>query len=136
MTVCCLSQGGPSCCSGASSNWKRRSSCEKTKTDQVEYGVFCKRLRISRHPRIQSKVLFGSHSSKKEKLLLNMCTEALESAREVLFAQICFLLSLENNSTKVKIEWICVDCPEHSAHLPAKPSASRRARRSRLGFGK
>ena len=30
VTVCCWSQGGASCCSEASSNWERRSSCERT----------------------------------------------------------------------------------------------------------
>ena len=45
----------------------------------------------------------------KEKLLLNMCTDALESAREVLFAQICYPMALECNLLKVIIAWICVD---------------------------
>ena len=53
MTVFCLSYDGPSCCSEACSNWKRRSSCEKTKTDPVEYGVKPNDLRIPRHQRIQ-----------------------------------------------------------------------------------
>ena len=103
-------------CSGVRSTWKLRSSRERTK--QIKWRtVYLWTTVNSTAPKNAIACAVWISQQQEEKLFLNMCTDALESAR-VLFAQICFPMALECNLLKVIIAWISGDqlfseCPKH-----------------------
>ena len=78
MTVFCFSEGGLSCCRGKSSNWERRSSCEK-KRKQNKCGVLsvCEKTVSSTSPSNAFASAAWESKQHNGKLLLNKNIDVL-----------------------------------------------------------